>query len=84
LKIPVLPIAYGDALPLLQALRGQIAPEDWRGALPITYQHRPRPARVQLKLAFDWQQRPLTSHRPHQRRCVPGRWVLYGNHHDAW
>ena len=85
LKIPVLPIAYGDALPLLQALRGQIAPEDWRGALPITYHIGPGPARVQLKLAFDWQQRPLYNVIARINGVAfPDEWVLYGNHHDAW
>jgi N-acetylated-alpha-linked acidic dipeptidase len=85
LKIPVLPIAYGDALPLLQALGGQIAPEDWRGALPITYHLGPGPARVQLKLAFDWKQRPLYNVIARINGVAfPDEWVLYGNHHDAW
>src|SRR5438034_1318490 len=53
-KIPVLPISYGDALPLLRALAGPTAPPDWRGALPITYHLGPGPARVHLALAFDW------------------------------
>ena len=35
MKIPVLPISYADALPLLKNMGGAIAPEDWRGALPI-------------------------------------------------
>jgi N-acetylated-alpha-linked acidic dipeptidase len=43
-KIPVLPIAYADALPLLRALGGPVAPEDWRGALPLTYHLGPGPA----------------------------------------
>jgi N-acetylated-alpha-linked acidic dipeptidase len=85
LRIPVLPISYGDALPLLRNLRGPLAPESWRGALPITYHVGGGPARVRLKVAFDWQQRPLynviaridgTRH--------PEQWVIHGNHHDAW
>ena len=59
LKIPVLPISYGDALPLLRNLKGPVAPESWRGALPITYHVGAGPAKVHLKLAFDWQERPL-------------------------
>ena len=59
LKIPVLPISYDDALPLLQNLQGAVAPESWRGALPVTYHVGPGPAKVHLKLAFDWQVRPL-------------------------
>src|SRR6185369_12356646 len=46
MKIPVLPISYGDALPLLKTLSGQVAPESWRGALPITYHVGPGPATV--------------------------------------
>src|SRR5262249_23207277 len=32
LKIPVLPISYGEALPLLRQLTGPVAPESWRGS----------------------------------------------------
>src|SRR5450631_1478277 len=53
-KIPVLPISYGDAKPLLAALEGPVAPEGWRGALPITYRVGPGPGKVHLKLVFDW------------------------------
>lgn len=84
-KIPVLPISYGDALPLLRALGGPIAPEKWRGALPITYHLGPGPARVHLKLAFDWKLVPAYD----VIARMPGsdladQWVLRGNHHDAW
>src|SRR2546421_2351058 len=34
-KIPVLPISYGDAQPLLATLKGPLAPETFRGALNI-------------------------------------------------
>src|SRR6201996_4361736 len=54
LKIPVLPISYHDAEPLLKALGGPVAPADWRGALPITYHVGPGAAKVHMKLAFDW------------------------------
>ena len=85
LKIPVLPISYGDALPLLRNLKGPVAPESWRGALPITYHVGAGPAKVHMKLAFDWQNRPL--HDVIVR--IPGtefpdEWIVYGNHHDAW
>ena len=45
-KIPVLPMSYRDALPLLQAMGGEVVPDEWRGALPITYHLGPGPARV--------------------------------------
>jgi N-acetylated-alpha-linked acidic dipeptidase len=51
-KIPVMPISYGDAQPLLAALKGPVAPAPWRGALPLTYHIGPGPTRAHLKLAF--------------------------------
>ena len=85
LKIPVLPISYGDALPLLRNLKGPVAPESWRGALPITYHVGPGPARVHLTLAFDWQVRPIYNVVARIDGAVfPDEWVIHGNHHDAW
>jgi N-acetylated-alpha-linked acidic dipeptidase len=84
-KIPVLPIAYGDARPLLEALAGPVAPERWRGALPITYHIGPGPATVRLKLAFDFSQKPIYNViATLTGRERPDQWVIRGNHHDAW
>jgi N-acetylated-alpha-linked acidic dipeptidase len=84
-KIPVLPISYGDALPLLRALRGPVAPEEWRGALPITYHLGPGPARVHLKLEFDWKLTPVYNVIARMRGSdLADQWILRGNHHDAW
>jgi N-acetylated-alpha-linked acidic dipeptidase len=84
-KIPVLPIGYGDALPLLRTLRGPVAPEAWRGALPITYHVGPGVAPVHLALRFEWQSRPLYDVIATIPGAVwPDQWVIYGNHHDAW
>jgi N-acetylated-alpha-linked acidic dipeptidase len=85
LKIPVLPISYGDALPLLRALKGPVAPESWRGALPITYHVGAGPAKVHLKLAFDWTTRPLYNVVARiDGSEFPDEWIIHGNHHDAW
>jgi N-acetylated-alpha-linked acidic dipeptidase len=84
-KIPVLPISYGDAEPLLRAMGGQVAPEAWRGALPLTYHLGPGPAKVRLKLAFEWKQVPaynVIARLEGSER--PDQWVMRGNHHDAW
>ena len=84
-KIPVLPISYGDAQPLLAALTGEAAPMDWRGGLPITYRIGPGPARVHMKLAFDWSLKRV--HNVIARlpgSTYPDEWILRGNHHDAW
>ncbi len=85
MKIPVLPLSYGDALPLLKQIRGPVAPEAWRGALPITYHVGPGPAVVHLKLAFDWSVRPLYDVVVRiPGRDLPDEWIIRGNHHDAW
>jgi len=84
-KIPVLPISYGDAQPLLAALRGPVAPQEWRGALGITYRVGPGPARVHLKVKSDWSLKTLydvIARVP--GATAPDEWVIRGNHHDAW
>ena len=84
-KIPVLPISYSDALPLLRALDGPMAPVAWRGALPITYHLGPGKTTVHLKLEFDFKMVPaydvIARLRGSER---PDEWVIRGNHHDAW
>lgn len=85
LKIPVIPISYGDAQPLLQALGGPVAPEKWRGALPITYHIGPGPSKVHLKLAFNWDTKPAYNVIAKLRGTeLQDEWVIRGNHHDAW
>jgi N-acetylated-alpha-linked acidic dipeptidase len=84
-KIPVLPISYGDAKPLLSALGGQIVPSSWQGGLPITYRFGPGPARVHLRAKFDWSLKTLydvIAKLP--GTTEPDQWVIRGNHHDAW
>src|SRR6202050_3007511 len=84
-KIPVLPISYGDAQPLLAALKGPMAPEDWRGNLPISYHVGPGPAKVHLKLEFNWDTKPVNDVIAKIAGSVaPDEWVIRGNHHDAW
>ncbi|HET7296606.1 MAG TPA: transferrin receptor-like dimerization domain-containing protein [Gemmatimonadales bacterium] len=84
-KIPVLPISYGDAQPLLAALRGTAAPAEWRGALGITYHIGPGPAKVHLRVKSDWSLKTLydvIARIP--GATAPDEWVIRGNHHDAW
>ncbi|MER3317032.1 MAG: transferrin receptor-like dimerization domain-containing protein [Allomuricauda sp.] len=84
-KIPVLPISYEDAQPLLEALEGPVAPASWRGALPLTYHIGPGPAKVHLKLEFDWQLKPAHNLiATWEGDEFPDEWVIRGNHHDAW
>jgi N-acetylated-alpha-linked acidic dipeptidase len=84
-KIPVMPISYGDAQPLLAALRGPMAPPAWRGGLPITYHVGVGPAKVHLKLSFNWDTKPLNDVIARiPGSAYPDEWIIRGNHHDAW
>ena len=85
LKIPVLPISYSDAAPLLQDMAGPVAPKSWRGGLPFTYHIGPSKSKVHLKLDFDWKLRPAHNVIAMiQGSQYPDQWVIRGNHHDAW
>ena len=84
-KIPVLPISYADAQPLLAALTGRVAPRTWQGGLPITYHLGPGAAKVHLKMFSNWDMKPLydvIGKVP--GATIPDEWVIRGNHHDAW
>jgi N-acetylated-alpha-linked acidic dipeptidase len=85
MKIPVLPISYADALPLLQALEGPVVPASWRGGLPITYHAGPSRSKVHLKLEFNWDLQPAHNVIATLKGSTyPDEWVIRGNHHDAW
>jgi N-acetylated-alpha-linked acidic dipeptidase len=85
LKIPVLPISYADAQPLLAALGGPVAPASWRGGLPLTYHVGPGAAVVHLKVLSDWGQKTLYDVIAKLPGAVePDRWIVRGNHHDGW
>ena len=84
-KIPTLPISYGDAQPLLAALTGPLAPEEWRGALPIPYHVGPGAAKVHLVIESNWDVKNVND----VIARIPGsseadEWVVRGNHHDGW
>jgi N-acetylated-alpha-linked acidic dipeptidase len=84
-KIPVLPISYGEAQPLLAALTGRVAPEGWHGGLGVTYHIGPGPAKVHLKVKSNWDIKPVydvIAKIPGS--AFPDEWVIRGNHHDAW
>jgi len=85
LKIPVLPISYRDAQPLLAALEGTVAPPEWRGALPITYHVGPGPAKVRLAINSDWSLQPIYNVIATLKGSdFPDQWIIRGNHRDAW
>lgn len=84
-KIPVLPISYGDAEPILRNLGGPLAPEDWRGGLAIPYHLGPGPAQLRMRVESEWAVRPIVNvigilHGSDQ----PEKQVMAGGHRDAW
>ena len=85
-RIPVLPISWGDAYPILEQLRGEPAPnDDWKGALPFTYHIGPGPTRVRMRTAYDWQVRKLFNVIARiEGSEYPDEWIVHGNHHDGW
>lgn len=85
LKIPVLPIGYHDAEPLLKALGGRNVPREWQGGLPFAYHTGPGEARVRLKTIFNWDIVPCYNVIAKLEGSVfPDEWIIRGNHHDAW
>ena len=84
-KIPVTPLSYADASPILEHLGGQDSPREWQGALPFTYHVGPGPAKVKIHLKQDYQFRTIWDVIGKIRGAAsPGEWVVAGNHRDAW
>ena len=84
-KIPVLPISYADAQPLLAAMGGRVVPPEWRGGLPVTYKLGPGPARVHLAVSFNWDRVKLYNVLVKiPGSTAPDEWVIRGNHRDGW
>jgi len=84
-KVPVMPLSYGDAQPLLAALQGPMAPDGWRGALPLPYHIGPGPAKVHLRVRFNWDIKPIYDVIARVTGSqYPAEWIIRGNHHDAW
>jgi N-acetylated-alpha-linked acidic dipeptidase len=84
-KIPVTPLSYHDAWPMLEHLAGPASPREWQGALPFTYHVGPGPVRVKMHLKQDYQFRTLWDVIGQARGSeLPDQWVVAGNHRDAW
>src|SRR3954451_19154168 len=83
--IPVQPMSYRDGVELLKRLKGPVAPEAWRGALPITYRIGPRAAKVHMNLQMDYGQRRLINVVGRITGSVaPDEWIIVGSPRDAW
>jgi N-acetylated-alpha-linked acidic dipeptidase len=86
LKIPVLPISYGDAQHFLGALEGNVVPGNWRGSLPITYHVGATDAvKVHIAVKSDWSLKTIYDVVAKMKgSAFPDQWVLRGNHRDGW
>ena len=84
-KIPVTPLSYADASPILEHLGGPLSPREWQGGLPFTYHVGPGPAKVKMHLKQDYQFRTIWDVIGKVRgTSSPDEWVVAGNHRDAW
>ena len=83
--IPVQPMSYRDGVELLKRLKGPVAPEAWRGALPITYRIGPGPAKIHMNLQMEYAQRRLINVVGRLTgAAAPDEWIIVGSHRDAW
>lgn len=84
-KIPVLPISYADAQPMLAELKGRVVPAGARGGLPLTYRFGGGEVKVHLKVQSNWDTKTLYDVVAKLEGSEqPEQWILRGNHHDAW
>ena len=85
MKIPVLPIGYGDAQPLLASLDGGVVPASWRGGLPFTYHFGSGSTKVYMNLQFNWDTKPVLDVIATMKGSTePDQWIIRGNHYDGW
>lgn len=83
--IPVMPLSYADASPILEHLAGPTAPATWQGGLPLTYHLGAGPATVRMNVRMSRTVRPIWNVVGKIRGTQsPEEIVLVGNHRDAW
>ncbi|HTW32597.1 MAG TPA: M28 family metallopeptidase [Candidatus Sulfotelmatobacter sp.] len=84
-KIMALPLAWHDALPLLENMDGPAAPQEWQGGLPFQYHMGGERVKVHLKIEMENGTQPYYVVEGRIRGAeLPDEWVVLGNHRDAW
>ena len=79
-----LPMSHRDIQPILEALGGPPAPDDWKGGLPLTYRLGGQ-ARLHVRIDMQTDVQPNFVVEGRLRGTErPDEWVVLGNHHDAW
>jgi N-acetylated-alpha-linked acidic dipeptidase len=86
LKIPTLPISYGDATKIISALGGPLVTGKDRGGLGLAYHWGGTDAvKVHLAVKSDWSLKPVYDVVASLRGSTyPDQWIVRGNHHDGW
>jgi N-acetylated-alpha-linked acidic dipeptidase len=80
-----IPLSYGDASPILKALKGPGVPQGWQGALPFRYHLGPGGVKIHLVSQQDYQRRTIWDVIGKIKGTEsPEDWVVVGNHRDAW
>ena len=84
-RIPVTPLSYADATPIMQNLGGPESPRNWQGALPFTYHVGPGPVKVHMSIKMAYQYTTIWDVIGSVKGSeLPNEWVVLGNHRDAW
>ncbi len=84
-KVMALPMSHRDIQPILEKLGGPLAPDAWKGGLPITYRLGGVDARLHVKIDMKTDVQPNWVVEGRIRGSEqPDEWVVLGNHHDAW
>ncbi len=87
-SIPVNPLSYKDAAPILEALDGASVPHEWQGGLPFAYHLGGTSAvKVHMHLEQDYKLRTIWDVIGTIEGTDPAAkdaWVVAGNHRDAW
>ena len=86
LKIPTLPISYGDASKIISRLEGPIVTGKQRGGLGMAYRWGGTDAvKAHLAVKSDWSQKTLYNVVSTMKGATyPDQWIVRGNHHDGW
>ena len=82
--IPSVPISAREAGVILNHLGRQRVPSSWQGGLPLTYHVGPSDAKIHMRVAMDYAQRPVYDVVAKLRGADDNGWIILGNHHDAW
>ena len=85
-KIPVTPIAYGEAEKILSQMNGKVVPTSWQGGLPFTYRLEGGSAltvrlKVDQKIDFVRAANVVGMMKGSE---APEEWIILGCHFDAW